>query len=171
MFKTQSLTIKTATLADLSVVEELLRKSYPVLLKPDYKPSVLTMALPMITKANPRLLRSASYYIVRDSEGVAVGVGDWTWISPMGGAGRNDLAHVRHVATDHRRTRQGIGRKLMSHIYQRAYDAGARRMDCVSTVTAEPFYAAMGFQRIGGVELSLAPGIRFPATQMHIVLQ
>ena len=44
--------------------------------------------------------------------------------------------------------------------------AGASAYDCLSTRTAVPFYAAMGFSELGGVEITLAAGIVFPAIRM-----
>ena len=40
-------------------------------------------------------------------------------------------------------------------------------MECLSTRTAEPFYAAQGFKSLGPVDLALAPGIVFPAIPMR----
>jgi len=161
------LTIRTATRADLAAVDTLLAGSYPILLKPDYAPSVLVTAVPLIARAQPRLLASGSYYLVCDQTGGIAAAGGWSWTEPTGGLGPVDMGHVRHVVCDHRRVRQGIGRQLMRHILAEARRAGVGRLDCLSTRTAVPFYAAMGFATIGPVEVRLRPGILFPAVRLQ----
>lgn len=163
---TETLTIRTACAEDFGAVDLLLRRSYPVLLKRDYAPSVMVTALPRIARANMRLLRSGSYYLVENDERQVLAAGGWSWRSPMGGPGAAGLGHIRHVVTDHRHTRRGIGAALMEHILETAGGEGVTKFDCLSTLTAEAFYTSLGFRRLGEVELSLAPGIRFPAVQM-----
>ena len=64
------------------------------------------------------------------------------------------------------RVRQGIGRALMEPGDGAGDEAGVRRLDCLSTRTAVPFYAALGFRALGTVEVPLRPGIVFPAVRM-----
>ena len=161
-----TLTVRTATLADQGAVDALLARSYPALLKADYAPSVLVTAVPLISRAQPRLLASGTYYVVTDEAGAILGAGGWTEAAPAGGARQGGIGHVRHVVTDHRRTRQGIGRALMGHVLRTAAAAGVRRMECLSTLTAVPFYAAMGFRILGPTTVPLRAGIAFPAVAM-----
>ena len=160
-----TLTIRATRAEDTAAVDGLLARSYPILLKPDYAPSVLVTALPIISRARPELVRCGTYFGVFE-DGDLVGAGGWTWQGPQGGVGPRDMAHIRHVVTDHKRVRRGIGRVLMSHILDTAQIAGVRRLDCQSTLTAVPFYAALGFRPIGEIEIQLRPGIVFPAVRM-----
>ena len=75
-------------------------------------------------------------------------------------------ANVRHVVTDDRALRRGVGRAVMEIALASARAAGFTSIRCLSTRTAAPFYAALGFRRIGETEVPLAPGIRFPAVEM-----
>jgi hypothetical protein len=52
-----------------------------------------------------------------------------------------------------------------------AAEAGVRRLDCLSTRTAAPFYAALGFVALGPVEVALRPGIAFPAVRMERAME
>ena len=70
------LTLRAAKLADIGQVDDLLARSYPRLLRPDYPPSMLVLALPLITKAQPALLRSGRYFVVEDGDRV-VAAGGW----------------------------------------------------------------------------------------------
>jgi N-acetylglutamate synthase-like GNAT family acetyltransferase len=162
-----TLTIRPATRADLAAVDALLAASYPALLKPDYPPSVLVTALPLIARANPRLLASGSYFVVCDA-GQVVGAGGWTWAAPHGGVCPRDMGHIRHVVTDQRQTRRGIASALMTQIISDARAGGVATLDCLSTLTAVAFYAACGFTSIGPIEVTLRPGISFPAVRMQL---
>ena len=74
---------------------------------------------------------------------------------------------MRHLVTDDRHLRKGIGRAIMAAAHDQARAAGVRVMDCNATRTAEPFYAAMGYRRLGEITVELRPGISFPAVQMQ----
>lgn len=165
----ESLIIRVAARADIAAVDALLARSYPALLKADYPPSVLVTALPLISRAQPGLVTCGTYY-VGDAGGKIVCAGGWTRAAPGQGGGDAGLGHIRHVVTDHRRTRQGHGRALMAHILKTAQAAGIRRMMCYSTRTAEPFYREMGFRALAPMEVTLRPGISFPAVRMECTL-
>jgi len=163
--------IRPTTARDIAAVDALLSASYPVLLKPDYAPSVLVTALPIINRAQPALVSCGTYYGVFDGDAL-VGAGGWTRARPGGkadvkaGVGQPEVGHIRHVVTDYRRTREGIGRRLLQHITQQARGAGIRYLACQSTLTAAPFYRAMGFEGEQVIAVPLAAGIAFPAVSM-----
>ncbi|NUB46058.1 GNAT family N-acetyltransferase [Fertoebacter nigrum] len=161
-----AVTFRVAGRGDLAAVDALLARSYPRLLKADYPASVLVTALPLISRARPELVVSGSYWLALLG-GAVVGAGGWTPDAPGGGAAVPQLGHVRHVVTDAEQVRQGIGRGLMARVLDQARAAGMRRLDCLSTRTAVPFYAALGFRVLGPVEVPLRPGIGFPAVRME----
>ncbi len=143
-------------------------ESYPALVKHDYPPSVLVTALPLIARAQPRLLASGTFYVA-ESQGRILGAGGWSWGGPQGGASPTHMAHVRHVITDHGHVRRGIGRALVGHVIAEATRAGARLMDCQATLTAVPFYAALGFREIGPLLVDAAAGDRVSGGQDAVV--
>ena len=163
---TASITIRTARPRDFDAVDRLLAKSYPVLLKHDYAPSVLVTAVPLIARAQQRLLASGSYYTVVKEDAI-IAAGGWSWNAPQGGIGPRHLGHIRHVAIHPDHARQGIGRALMAHVLDLAFKSGIRRMKCTSTLTAAPFYRALGFKESARVDVMLRPGIAFPAVEME----
>ena len=162
-----ALTIRATGRSDIAAVDALLAASYPILLKTDYPPSVLVTALPLISRAQPRLLTSGTYYVA-ERDGQVLGAGGWTGAAPGDGRAAAGTGHIRHVVTDHRAVRQGVGRALMAHILTQAQSAGLTRMTCQATRTAVPFYVAMGFTVQGEIEVTLRPGITFPAVQMYL---
>ncbi len=161
----EEISFRIAHRGDLAGVDALLARAYPRLLKPDYPASVLVTALPIIARARPELVVSGSYWIaLRGAE--VVGAGGWTPGAPGDGGRVAGAGHVRHVVTDDRLVRRGIARGLMERAMAQAGAAGVRRLDCLSTRTAVPFYAALGFVALGEVEVPLRPGIGFPAVRM-----
>ena len=158
-----SITVRPSTKADLAAVDSLLARSYPKLLKADYAPSVLVTALPIISRARPELIACGTYYVGEDNDQV-LGAGGWTRDRV-----RADKGHIRHVVTDDRALRRGIGRAILGHTIETARRAGVIELECASTLTAVPFYASVGFEAEENIVIELAPGIRFPAVRMRQV--
>jgi GNAT superfamily N-acetyltransferase len=163
---TAQITLRPTTARDLPRIDALLRESYPALLKHDYPPSVLVTALPLISRANPALLRSGSYFMAEDAEGEALAAGGWSLSGPQGGVGPRDLGHVRHVATHPAALRRGLASAILERAFREARAQGVTWMMAQSTRTAVPFYRAMGFEERAEIEIRLRPGIAFPAVEM-----
>ncbi|MEO1238512.1 MAG: GNAT family N-acetyltransferase [Pseudomonadota bacterium] len=162
----KTLTLRSTTPADLTEIDALFARAYPVLLKPDYPPSVLVTALPLISRAQPKLLASGTFYCV-EMDAKIVAAGGWTPGAPGGARAQKKVGHVRHLVTDQSYTRRGIGRALMAHVFDMAAQAGMRTLRCQSTRTAVPFYRAVGFRVLGDITVPLRPGIDFPAVSME----
>jgi predicted N-acetyltransferase YhbS len=160
-----TLTIRLATPADFAAVDRLLADSYPRLLARDYAPSVLVTALPIIARARPELVASGRYFVAEDA-GRIVGAGGWSPGAPGDGALSGGTGHIRHVVTDYRLQRCGIGRCLMTAVMTDAADAGVTGLECLSTLTARAFYENLGFRATGAINVALRPGIDFPAIRM-----
>jgi GNAT superfamily N-acetyltransferase len=159
--------IRAATSDDLADLDRLMARAYPALLKHDYKPSTLVSALPLITRAQPALLISGRYFVAEIDDTI-VAAGGWSFATPGGQPGARGVGHVRHVVCSPDRTRQGVGRALMSNVMLHAKGSGVGRLECLSTRTAAPFYAALGFEDLGPVDLPLAPAIMFPCVAMRL---
>lgn len=159
-------TLRTATRADIAGIDALLSRAYPRLLKDDYAPSLLVTAIPRIARAQPALVTSGTYHVACDDGGRIIAAGGWTSAAPGGGAIIPDIGHVRHVVTDDRITRKGLGRALLNRVIDEARDHGIARLDCFSTLTAVPFYRALGFSGEKAITIPLGPGIDFPAVAM-----
>ena len=157
--------LRVARPDDLGAVDALLSRAYPALLKFDYRPSVLVTALPIISRANPALMRSGTYWLA-EADGRLLGAGGWTAAAPVAGEGGRGIAHVRHVVTHPSALRRGVARAILEAAMRQAAEAGMRGMTALSTRTAAPFYAALGFERIEEAEVPLRPGIAFPAVRM-----
>ncbi|WP_309664357.1 GNAT family N-acetyltransferase [Tabrizicola sp.] len=162
----QIVTIRRAVPADLSAVDQLLSRSYPKLLAADYPPSIMVLAIPIISRARPELLASGRYFLAEDGAGRVLACGGWSTGRPDGRGPADRTGQVRHVATDPDMARRGIGRALMTGVMQDAAAFGLRWLECQATLTAVPFYTAMGFRALHPIQVPLGPGIVFPAVRM-----
>jgi len=151
------LSIATAAPCDGPEISELLHRSYTAL---------LAAALPAITLGAARsfglshLLRGAPERLYR-------GGGGWTHVTPFGRAGLPGVGHVRHVACDPDSLRQGVAGAIMRRVFDSARAAGVERLCCLSALSAEPFYRAMGFDGGAEVAMHLSPEVIFPAVEMR----
>jgi GNAT superfamily N-acetyltransferase len=161
-----SISIRVATPVDAAAVAHVLVNSYPTLMAAAYDPALLARALPLITRAHPRLLAGGSYYLA-EADGHAAGCGGWSWERPGETEVETGLAHIRHFATHGDWTGRGVGRALYERCEQDARAAGANRFECYASLNGEAFYAALGFARIGAIEVAMGPGLDFPSILMQ----
>ncbi len=125
----------------------------------------MVMAVPIMSRARPDLIASGRYFVATDDDHV-VGAGGWSTRAASERTSIKGIGHVRHVVTDYRHQRQGIGRALMTAVMADARAAGMAWMDCMSTRTAVSFYESLGFRVVQTVDVPLGPGIVFPAIRM-----
>jgi GNAT superfamily N-acetyltransferase len=166
MTPSTAITLRQAIRADIAGIDALLARAYPRLLKADYPPSLLVLAIPRIARAQPALVTCGTYHVACDAEGRILAAGGWTRAAPGHGRITAATGHIRHVVTDDRMTRRGLGRALLTHVIAEARAHGIARLDCLSTLTAVPFYRALGFGGDTPVTIPLGPGIDFPAIAM-----
>ncbi|MHA6324339.1 GNAT family N-acetyltransferase [Roseivivax sp. CAU 1753] len=162
-------TIRVAEASDFAAVDRLFSDSYPVLLREAYAPSVRVAVMPVISRAQPDLVRSGTFFLVHRGCRL-LGAGGWTRAAPGSGCETPGTGHVRHVVSDHRFQRQGIGRRLLDYLMINARGQGLSALSCLSTLNAVPFYKAMGFAEVGPVNVPMTAGVAFPAVRMHAIL-
>ena len=160
------LQVRIAGGADAAAVEQVLLASYPVLMADAYEAALLARALPIITRANPKLLGCGTYYLA-EADGGPVGCGGWTMERPGSDRIEPGLAHIRHFAVDARWTGRGVGRALYARCELAAREAGVRRFECQASLNGEVFYAALGFASAGPIGVPMRPDLTFPSILMH----
>jgi N-acetylglutamate synthase-like GNAT family acetyltransferase len=162
--------VRPASATDKEGVHRLLQTSYSALLPKDYDEDVLTKALPMITGAQPQLLTCPTWYVVEHpTTGEIVGCGGWTRHPPRSsGRPENESPHLRHFATDPAYTRQGIARAIWERTWKDISEmvGPTTTLEVFSTLTAESFYAAVGFVPIERKEIPLREDCMFPSILM-----
>ncbi|MDX2308012.1 MAG: GNAT family N-acetyltransferase [Hyphomicrobium sp.] len=163
--------VRVARAADEPAVTTLLAACYPALMRGAYGDEILDAALPLITRANPHLLASGTYYVAEAADGALVGCGGVGLARPGAPPGAVEvepgLAHVRHFATDPAWLRRGVARSIMSRSIAAARRAAATAVECYSSLNAVPFYTVEGFRPVERVDVRLDGTLRFPAVLMR----
>lgn len=162
-----SFSIRSADSRDANAVSELLRASYSVLMKPAYEAAVLGPALKLMTRANPLLLSSGTYYVAESSGGDLVGCGGWTHEPPGGGVVVSGVGHLRHFAVHPNWTRRGVGSAIYRLCQAEARAAGVQRFECQASLNALDFYSALGFRRAAVVDIQMAPDVLIKGCEMY----
>jgi len=158
--------VRTARPTDTNAVGILLETCYSQLLPASYDRNLLRNALPYMIKANPMLLESGTYYVAETEPGILVGCGGWTAANPGSGEIIEGEAHVRHFAIHSEWVRRGVGTSLLARCIRDARPLGICTLHCISTLNAEPFYRAAGFETIGPIDVPMGPIVAFPAVLM-----
>lgn len=160
--------VRPSNADDKNAIEALLMKSYGDLLSKDYSDGILKVAVPDLCHARPELLACSTWYVVEDPETTKiVGCGGWTPTSPFG----EDIPHLRHFATDPDYLRKGVARALWDRTWHdwSEYSGKQERpdMEVFSTLTAESFYASLGFEKIKDITIPIREDCPFPAILMR----
>lgn len=158
--------LRSTKAEDAPQITALLQRSYPVLMASAYEPTALAAALPLMTRANPALLATGTYYVV-ETQGKIVGAGGWTRDKPGGGGFDGETGHIRHFATDPDHLRQGIGRVLIERCLTDARFAGLSQMECFASLNAVAFYAASGFEALGPLDIRIGGTVPLPSLHMR----
>ena len=159
--------IRTAQPTDADAISALSEASYSRLLAESYDSGVLHLALPHMIKVDPKLLASGAYYVAEIKPGVLVGCGGWTAAKPGGGGESIEgEAHIRHFAVHPEWTRRGYGTSLLTRCIGDARSLGIRKLHCFSTLNAEPFYRASGFETIGRIDVPMGKTVVLPGILM-----
>src|SRR5215468_9489300 len=140
MINASKYSIRIADLSDSDAVSALLAASYSTLFPAHYSSETLRSALPDMTKANPKLLASGTYYVAEAEPGNLIGCGGWTAARPGSGEIVEGEAHIRHFATHPEWIGRGVGSSLLARCFSDARTLGIRKLHCFSTLNAERFY-------------------------------
>lgn len=157
--------IRIAGPADEAAVRQVLEDSYPALMAGSYDPELLARAMPLMVRPHPRLLAGGTYFLAEEDK-QPVGCGGWSLERPGEDAVEPGLAHIRHFAVRTGKAGRGVGRALYARCEQDARAAGATRLEVQSSRNGEPFYAALGFVRVGPILVPMGPELDFPSILM-----
>ena len=158
--------MRVSTPSDSDAVSALLVASYTNLLAASYDGATLGRTLPYMTRANPGLLASGTYYVAETEPGNLAGCGGWTTAAPGSGEVVESEAHIRHFATHPDWVGRRVGASLLARCASDARSIGIDTLHCFSTLNAEPFYRACGFQTIRHIDVPMGPNL-FQAVLMR----
>lgn len=159
--------LRAATPADAQAVGDVLAASYSTLYRGWYRDEVLATALPAMTRARPELLASGKYFIV-ERQGRVASCGGWSLGAPAGG-GQPGRGHIRHFATHPDHLGKGCAGAIISRCLDEARAEGLAGMECLSSLTAEAFYARHGFDAVAPTSVTVG-GASFACILMRRAL-
>jgi len=159
--------IAVAAPSDAMLCDAVLQASYETLMAGAYDDDVLDAALPLMTRSNPRLLASSTYYLAKVPTGGVAGCGGWTLERPGDGVIEPGLAHIRHFAVHPEWTRMGAGRALYEACAEAAREKDVRRFECYASLNAVRFYGALGFKPVREIAIPMSEDVVFPALVME----
>lgn len=157
--------VRVANPNDAMAVQQVLEASYPALMPQSYDTALLARALPVITRPNPKLLSSGTYFLA-EIDGSPVGCGGWSPEPPGSEEVVAGLAHIRHFATEAKSIGKGVGRSLYLACEDSAKSHGVKRFECLSSLNAEPFYRCLGFERVEALGVVMPNDVVFPSIRM-----
>ena len=157
--------IRVARPTDFEAVGALLLARYAKLLADHYDRDLLEKALPFMTGANAMLLASGKYYVAENDTGTPIACGGWSIAPPGSGEITHGEGHIRHFATHPEWVSRGIGSALLARCIDDARPL-TRTLHCFSSLNAESFYRACGFETIGPVDVPMGPTLKFPCILM-----
>jgi len=165
----RSWSLRVARPGDAKAVSALLDRSYPIAWQGIYESALIDALRPLVTRANPLLLASGTFFVVESVDGMAVGCGGWSPEAPGTRAIVPGTAHIRHFATDPDWLRLGIGAAMLGRCIEEARAGGFRWLMADSAHGAERFYAASGFEVQGPSAAQIGDHI-LPGTMMRRAL-
>lgn len=159
--------VRPATPEDETAVSAVLEASYGALMPSGYDAETLAAVLPVMAKANPTLLASGTYYVADAAGQGIVGCGGWSRERPGTGETEAGRAHIRHFGTHPDWLGRSVGRAIFQACLDDARAAGIRRFECYSSLNAEGFYAALGFEAVRRTTIPMGAGTEMATVVME----
>ena len=172
----QTLSIRTATEADLPALRALMARSIDQL-QTDFLTPEQVIASRDIMGLDTQLVADRTYFVV-EAEGRLAGCGGWSRRATLFGgdhtAGRdaalldpaNEAARIRAMYTSPDFARRGVGRLIIEACEAAAAAEGFTRCEMAATLAGEPLYRACGYELIEPFDGVSARGVRVPLKRM-----
>jgi GNAT superfamily N-acetyltransferase len=170
--------LRPARRSEVDALNDLVRESVLRLSVADYSPEQLESSMRHLFGIDTNLIEDGTYYVIEE-EGRPIACGGWSRRRTLFGgdqyADRSDdrldpateAARIRafFVHPDH--ARHGLASLILDECARAAAAAGFHRLELMSTLPGEPFYARRGFRVLERVALKLPDGIAFPLVRME----
>lgn len=167
---TDEYAVRVRTPADAHAVSALLEASCSEQMRGPYEHGPLAGAPPFITRSNPVLIASSAFYVAATPSGRVVGCGGWSHARPGDGDTQPGLAHIRHFGTHPHWVGKAVGRSIFTACVGTARAAGISRFECFSSLNAQGFCAALGFEVVRTIEVRFGRRISLPGVMMTCVV-
>jgi GNAT superfamily N-acetyltransferase len=187
-----SITLRNATLADLTHLRILIAASVRGLQSIDYTAAEIQGALATVYGVDTQLIADGTYFVAEAHEADSrahdggdegggpylVGCGGWSKRATLFGgdqyAGREDAlldperdaAKIRAFFVHPEWARRGVGTRILDACERAAIAAGFHRLEMGATLTGVPFYAARGYAELGQLSVPLPDGASLAIVRM-----
>ena len=165
--------IRTATLEDIPVLEDLVRRSARSLLLAHYSAAQIEAALGPVFGVDVQLVRDGTTLVMVDGEDRILACGSWSRRRSLFGSDAHhseaaepldpavDAARIRAFFVDPGHARRGLGKALLEACEKEIRAAGFREVELVATLAGEPLYSAHGYAETGrlGIEVRGVPAL------------
>ncbi len=177
--------IRTATVADIPVLRDVIEQSVRHLQKHDYSPEQIEGALGHALGLDTQLIEDGTYFVAHpanDRRRIA-GCGGWSYRKTLfgsdGGPNREgvlldpatDAAKIRAIFVRPEWARRGLGTLILKHCEGAAQSAGFRRLEMGSTLTGVPLYKLKGYEECERVDIPLPNGTVLPIVRMSKTIE
>jgi GNAT superfamily N-acetyltransferase len=163
--------LRLATPDDIPALHALIEASVRGLQANDYTPAQMEGALGTVLGVDTQLIADQTYFVAETSEpNRIVGCGGWSKRKTLFGADRGpgrkpelldpatDAAKVRAIFVHPEFARRGLGSLILSVVENAAREAGFRRFEMGSTLTAVPLYRLKGYVEMERIAVPLWNG-------------
>lgn len=160
--------LRHARRADLPRLDALIAASARGLFPAQYSARQIESALDSFFALDAHLVDDRTFYLVDGPDGAAA-CGGWSKRTARAGVitdPRVTPAELRGFFVHPDLARRGLGRRIFMACRNAAEAAGFKQFEALATLTAEPFFARLGFQRHERAERVLADGVAFPTVRL-----
>ncbi|NCD68782.1 GNAT family N-acetyltransferase [Mucilaginibacter agri] len=158
--------IRLATFKDIPTLQQLIAISVRGLSTGYYTANQIESALKYVFGVDTQLITDQTYYVF-EKDGVIAGCGGWSKRNTLYGGDQHkevedplldpakDAARIRAFFVRPDYARQGIGKQIMQHCEQAAYNNGFRSMELGATLPGVPLYEVMGYRAVENIDAKM----------------
>lgn len=170
--------IRTATMADRTILSELIASSARGLSREDYSDRQIESAIALIFGVDSDLIADGTYFVIEEN-GEAIGCGGWSKRKTLFGGDQyadrettyldpaTELAKIRAFFIHPEHARRGLGRALLAHCENEARAAGFAGTELMSTMPGLKLYRVSGYEETAMIRHRLNDGTELELVPMH----
>ena len=174
--------LRTATSADASEVEALMKESTAALFPLYYDEEQTGSAVEHVAQIDRALLEDGTYFVVETGDEL-IACGGWsrrdkvyTGSGDASGDERmlepaTEPARVRAMFVRSDWTRRGLGRRILEECEAAASREGFRRLTLGATLPGVPLYRAYGFQAVEESDITMPDGVKLGCVWMDKAIE